>query len=152
MSEPARAHLQRLLDTQFPLARHMGVVVEAAERSGVVLRAPLQPNVNHTGTAFGGSLFAVAVLAGWGWVTCRLALDEIEADTVIQESHMRYLLPVRGALRASLRAPPESEVEKFRKMLQRSGRGRIGLRVDLDEGEKLAARFEGRFAALMRPA
>lgn len=143
-------NLQQLLDAYFPLTAHMGVVVEAADERRVVLRAPLAPNVNHAGTAFGGSLFSVAVLAGWGWVACRLAQERIDAEAVIQESHMRFLAPVRGELRAVLEAPPDAAVEKFRKMLQRSGRGRIGLRVDLHDGGTCAARFDGQFAALLK--
>ncbi len=143
-------NLQRLLDAYFPVSVHMGVVVEAADECRVVLRAPLAPNLNHAGTAFGGSLFSVAVLAGWGWLTCRLAQERIDAEAVIQESHMRFLAPARGELRAVLEAPPAAAVEKFRKMLQRSGRGRIGLRVDVHDGGTCAARFDGQFAALLR--
>lgn len=142
--------LQRLLDAHFPMAAHMGVVVEAADPRRVVLRAPLAPNVNHAGTAFGGSLFSVAVLAGWAWVTCRLAEERIDADAVIQESRMRFLAPARGELRAVLEAPPDAAVEKFGKMLRRSGRGRIGLRVEVRDGGTCAARFDGQFAALLR--
>ncbi len=45
-----------------------GIIVEAADDDEpVVLRAPLAPNANHKGTAFGGSLYSLAVLTGWAW-------------------------------------------------------------------------------------
>ena len=58
------------------LAKHIGIVVESADDSAVVLRAPLAPNANYKGTAFGGSLYSVAVLTGWAWVTRRRLLAE----------------------------------------------------------------------------
>jgi len=120
--------LQKRIIGEFPLARHIGVVVEYAQDSGVVLSAPLASNANHNGNAFGGSLFCVAVLTGWAWVT-------------------RYLAPVQGTLRATLIAPPEEQIERFRKMLRRAGRGRIRLHVDIHCGQAVATQFDGVFAA-----
>jgi thioesterase domain-containing protein len=145
-----RDYLQNQIDSEFPLAKHIGIVVESAEDAGVVLFAPLEPNSNHAGTAFGGSLFCVAVLAGWGWLTRYLAMHQLAADAVVQESTICYLLPVHGALRATLRAPPAEQIDKFRKMLRRAGRGRIHLRVDLQSEQAVATRFDGVFAATIR--
>lgn len=150
--EPAfgKAYLQRLITTEFALARHMGIVVESADDSGIVLCAPLAPNANYKGSAFGGSLFSIAVLTGWSWVTRYLAAAGVAADAVIQESTVRYLTPVEGELRAMLGAPSTAQIEKFRKMLQRAGRGRIRLKVDIRFGQKVATEFEGVFAAALR--
>ncbi len=144
------AALQRLFDDLFPIARHMGVRVETAEAARVVLLAPLAPNANHAGTAFGGSLFSVAALASWGWLTGLLTRDGIDAEAVVQESRMRYLAPVRGELRATLDAPAAPEIARFRRMLERAGRGRIDLAVRLDGGVTPAAQFEGTFVATIR--
>jgi len=145
-----KTYLQERITSEFALARHIGIVVEVAEDSGVVLCAPLAPNANYKGTAFGGSLFSVAVLTGWAWVTRYLAATGVAADAVIQESTVRYLVPVQGMLRASLVAPSAPQIEKFRKMLQRAGRGRIRLKVSIHHGETLATEFEGVFAAAAR--
>jgi thioesterase domain-containing protein len=145
-----RDYLQNRIDTEFALARHIGVVVESADDRGVVLLAPLAPNANYKGTAFGGSLFSVAVLAGWAWVTRYLAATDLPADAVIQESTMRYLTPVEGALRASVVAPSAAQIEKFRKMIRRAGRGRISLTVQIHHGAALATVFDGVFAAAIR--
>jgi thioesterase domain-containing protein len=145
-----KAYLQERITSEFALARHIGIVVETADDYRLVLTAPLAANANYKGTAFGGSLFSVAVLTGWAWVTRYLAATNLPADAVIQESTMRYLVPVQGMLRASLVDPSASQIEKFRKMLQRANRGRIRLRVDIHQGEILAAEFEGVFAATAR--
>jgi thioesterase domain-containing protein len=145
-----REYLQGRIDREFPLARHIGIVVESAEDRGIVLLAPLAPNANFKGTAFGGSLFSIAVLTGWAWITRYLAAHQLSAEAVIQESSIRYRLPVQGDFRSSLAAPSAEHVDKFRKMLRRAGRGRIRLRVDIHYQLAVAAQFDGMFAAAIR--
>ena len=145
-----RDYLQRRIVEEFALARHIGIVVDTADDEDLVLEAPLHANANFKGTAFGGSLFSLAVLTGWAWVTRYLATTDLAADAVIQESTMRYLLPVQGMLRATLVSPSALEIEKFRKMMCRAGRGRIALTVHIHEGATLATEFEGVFAAAVR--
>ncbi len=145
-----RDYLQGRIVSEFALARHIGIVVESADDAAVVLRAPLAPNANYKGTAFGGSLYSVAVLSGWAWVTRYLAARGVAADAVIQESSTRFLAPVQGEIRASVAAPTDAQIDKFRKMLQRAGRGRIRLRVAIHYDQTLATLFEGVFAAAIR--
>jgi len=143
-------YLQRRITREFALAKHIGIVVESADDAAVVLRAPLAPNANYKGTAFGGSLYSVAVLTGWAWVTRYLAARGVAADAVIQESSTRFLTPVQGELRACAAAPPDAQLDKFRRMLQRAGRGRIRLQVEIHYGQGPATLFDGVFAAAIR--
>jgi thioesterase domain-containing protein len=144
-------YLQIRINREIALAKHMGVIVESADDEAVILRAPLAPNSNHKGTAFGGSLYSLAVLTGWAWATRYLAARGINADAVIQESNMRFLVPVQGEMRASIEIPSSGEIDKFAKMLHRAGRGRINLRVNIHHNRVLATIFDGLFAAAMRP-
>jgi thioesterase domain-containing protein len=152
--QPASAfgadYLQDRIDREIMLARPMGVIVEAADDLKLVLRAPLGPNANHKGTAFGGSLYSLAVLTGWAWLTRFLASRKLDAEAVIQESSMRFLKPVHGEMRACLEIPPAADIDKFQKMLVRADRGRIRLQVKMHEGSALATIFDGLFAAAMR--
>jgi thioesterase domain-containing protein len=145
-----REYLQNRILGEFMLARHIGIVVDSADDLRVVLRAPLAANANYKGTAFGGSLYSLAVLTGWAWVTRYLESRGVMADSVIQESSTRFLAPVQGELRASAVAPSDAQIDKFRKMLQRAGRGRIRLRVEIRYEQTLATLFEGVYAAVMR--
>jgi thioesterase domain-containing protein len=143
-------YLRRRIHDEFPLARHIGIGVEQVADDRLVLSAPFEPNANHNGTAFGGSQFCIAVLAGWAWATCYLAARHVAADAVIQESSIRYLAPARGPLRAILQPPPPEGVEKLRRMLRRAGRGRIRLNVDVHDGAELVTQFHGVFAVSVR--
>lgn len=144
------SYLQACIDGEIPLAKHIGVVVEQADDATVVLSAPLQPNANHKRTAFGGSIYCMAVLTAWGWATRYLGMHDIAADAVVQESNIEFLAPVHGELRAHLIPPAAAEIDKFRRMLERAGRGRIQLRVELRNAAQPAARFDGMFAAALR--
>jgi thioesterase domain-containing protein len=134
-------YLQWRIDREIAIARHMGVIVESADDAALVLRAPLALNANHKGTAFGGGLYSLAVLTGWAWLTRHLAVLQIDADAVIQESTMQFLKPITGELRACLSWPAGAEILKF---------DRMRLRVTLHQGQTLAADFAGLFAASMR--
>jgi thioesterase domain-containing protein len=143
-------YLQEMIDREIMLAKPMGIIVESADEATMVLRAPLAPNANHKGTAFGGSLYSIAVLTGWAWMTRFLATRALDAEAVIQESSIRYLAPVHGEMRASIEIPAEAEVDKFQRMLERARRGRIRLQVNVHSGATLATVFDGLFAAAMR--
>jgi thioesterase domain-containing protein len=143
-------YLQNRIDREIMLAKPMGVVVETADETALILRAPLAPNANHKGTAFGGSLYSLAVLTGWAWITRFLATRQLDAQAVIQESNMRFLVPVQGEMRACIRIPSAADINKLQKMLLRAGRGRIRLQVDMHQGSTLATVFDGLFAAAMR--
>jgi thioesterase domain-containing protein len=143
-------YLRRRINDEFPLARHLGIDVELAADDRLVLTAPFEPNANHNGSAFGGSQFCIAVLTGWAWVTRYLAARQVAADAVIQESTIRYLAPAYGPLRAILEPPPPADVERFRRMLRRAGRGRVRLNIEVHGGPNLATRFHGVFAVSIR--
>lgn len=144
------AWLERKLRSEIPLAGHLGIAVLDADDATLRLCAPLGPNRNHQGSAFGGSLFSLAVLTGWAWTTRFLERSGIDADAVVQDSSIHYLAPARGTLESTLELPPADAVERFRRMLERAGRGRIRLAVQIRVGRLEVARFEGSFVATRR--
>lgn len=54
------AELENYLHHQLPLSKVMQVSVLNLSTDSVVLSAPLEPNINHCGTVFGGSAFRMA--------------------------------------------------------------------------------------------
>ena len=84
-----RAHLQSI-----PLVRAMQVEVVGDSAGRLRLRAPLGPNVNDKGSAFGGSLVSLMTLAGWALATRRLGEAGFQADVYVADSQVRYLAPL----------------------------------------------------------
>ena len=96
-----RAKLRR----DMPITRALGLRVVGHEGGGLVLSSPLEPNINHKGTAFAGSLNATATLAGWGTIWLALREHGIRSHVVIQDSTVHYFRPVTGDFTARCKAP-----------------------------------------------
>ena len=142
------AGLQRYLHDHIPLSRQLGAQVEQAGYELVRLAAPLGPNLNHRGTAFGGSLSALAILSGWTWLYVNLRDTGFEGRIVIQSNTMEYLAPAEGDFTATCRAPTKERWEHFRHMLNERGKGRLELDADVLSGDALVATFHGRYVAV----
>lgn len=147
MSTPL-AQLERRILTDIPLARHIGVRAVEFDGRTLTLTAPLAANSNHKGTAFGGSLFSLAVLAGWGLLTLKLAERGIDGELVIQDSRVSYLAPVTRDLTARATLPDDEELDRFLRAVDRHRKGRIRLHVSIEHEGSEAVRFEGTFALL----
>jgi thioesterase domain-containing protein len=142
----AAARLERYVRDSIPLVVHMDVRVLSADIRGVVLEAPLAPNRNHVGTAFGASLHGLATLAGWGLVW--LALEEHpEREVVVAESSMRYRLPANATFQARCLLPPAERLAELSADYASRGRARLVLDVHLLCGGNRVAEFEGTFVA-----
>jgi thioesterase domain-containing protein len=140
------ARLEAYLHAHIPLVRAMQVRVAACDASGLTLAAPLAPNINHEGSAFGGSLAGLATLTGWGLVW--LLLEPVHAThIVVSTSQIDYLRPVTDTLAAHCPWPGEAALDGFRKTLARRGKVRITLHVRMLQQQILCARFSGDFVA-----
>lgn len=146
---PDRAYeLQEVLHHEIPLSQQMGLTVHFYDGACLALRAPLAPNVNHKATAFAGSLTAVATLTGWGTTWLMLHEHSLRGTIVIQESTTRYLLPVGNDFIATCRVPAAHEAERFLSGLQRRGKARLALKVDILDGDgQVAVAFTGNYVA-----
>lgn len=147
-----RATLQQLEQTlhrEIPLTRAMGVTVVRLDARGLVLGAPLAPNLNHKRTAFGGSLATLATLAGWGLVQVLLR-DQAPVTVVIQDSAVDYRHPVTADFEALASWPAAADRTRFLATLVRNGRARIALDVQIRAGDQVAVQFHGRFVAVDR--
>ena len=121
----------------------MGVRVLADDESQFIVEAPVALNSNHLGTAFGGSINAVATLAAYGLVW--LGLRDHAVHVVVAESSIRFLRPVRETIRAICPRPDREVWKAFRARLAGKGKAHIILRVHVVEEGRAAAAFEGTF-------
>jgi thioesterase domain-containing protein len=137
---------ERFFCEKIPLTRAMGVKVEAYDHEKLILTAPLEENHNHLGTAFGGSLCALATLAGYGLLW--LELGDRDCHIVIRSSSISYERPVHGMLRAICRRPDETELSAFKDAFIKKGKARIRLHVSIEEAGEACVAFEGVFVAL----
>lgn len=137
--------IERYFHRRIPLTAAMRVRVDSWDGARLVLSAPLDVNHNHLGTAFGGSLNALAMLAGYGLIW--LLLDDPEAHVVIRRGTVHFHRPVSGDLRAVCVRPPEEAVTAFRGQFAASGKARLALRVHIPQDKQIAVEFDGLYVA-----
>jgi thioesterase domain-containing protein len=140
--------LQQYLYEQIPLSRAMGARVVVADAEGVVLEAPLGPNVNHHRTVFGGSASALAMLSSWALVHVRLHQEEIPRTLVIQRSSMEFERPITEVFSAHSALEHPHRWPQFVNMLHRRGKARVAVTALVRSADAVVARFSGEFVAL----
>ncbi|WP_109125347.1 YiiD C-terminal domain-containing protein [Dyella sp. C11] len=155
MSTTERHTLARKMVTfmrdEIPLAQTMDLALHDCDEGRLSLAAPLGPNINDKGCAFGGSLVSVMTLNGWGLVELELRMRGIECDVFVGESTVRYLEPVWGDFLSEAQLAEGADWVTFFDTLDARGRARVEVACRVPgTGEKPAATLEARFVAKKR--
>ncbi len=151
MNDSAASSLLRFIRDEIPLARAMDLELSAHDDDRLVLRAPLAPNVNDKGCAFGGSLVSLMTLAGWGLVELALRRNDQDCDVFVGESTVRYLQPVWTDFHAEARLAPDADWTVFFDTLQARGKARVEVACQVPGTDgRPAATLAARFVAKRR--
>lgn len=138
-----RLAIERLIKEQMPLAKAMDVRVVRLDENHVELTCPLAPNHNHLGSAFGGSLSTLMILAAY----CRLfyMIDDT-GHVLLKSSSYEFFTPVHEELKAVCQSPSLEAREAFLNAYRKKGRARLTLTSEilLKDGT-IAARMIGEF-------
>jgi thioesterase domain-containing protein len=134
-----------------PLTRAMALRVDAFDGHSLRLVAPLAPNVNDKGCAFGGSLASLLTLSCWGLARLALARAGQQADIYVQDSSISYFAPVFADLSAVASAAADDSIDAFLARFAQRGKARIAMVADVYEGTTLATRMSARFVAIRKP-
>lgn len=142
------AALRELWHARIPLSAAMELEPLRFADHALELRAPLHPNRNVHDTGFAGSLYAAAVLCGWGLVHLELARAGLPGTVVVARAGIEYLRPVAGDFRCRCEVSAPVLAEAF-DALRARGKCRLELTVDVSvEGDEegSAARLTGTYA------
>ncbi|HMH68664.1 MAG TPA: YiiD C-terminal domain-containing protein [Pinirhizobacter sp.] len=152
MSTEPSQHLSALL-ARIPLVQAMQLQLHAWDPGQLVMAAPLAPNVNDKGCAFGGSLASVMTLAGWGLVELAMHARGQDADIFVGTSTVSYLQPVWDDFQAVATLDERTDWEAFFDDWARHGHARAQVLVTVPgPGDKPAATLQARFVAKRRKA
>jgi thioesterase domain-containing protein len=146
-----KQELQAALEKHIPLTLALGLTVEEASSGLVRLSFPLEPNRNHQNMAFGGSLYAAAVLAGWSLLWCVLRENRVAGEVIIAASGERFLSPVDAAFTAECSAPAGAYALALR-TLHRRGMARVNAESEILCGGKRCMIFGGTYGLLEKGA
>ncbi|MBU72545.1 MULTISPECIES: YiiD C-terminal domain-containing protein [Spongiibacter] len=146
MSNAVARKLDEFIARHLPTAQHMQLAVADYDSRSLTLTAPLGPSINDKLTAFGGSIYVVAVMACWGMVYLRCVEQGLDPDIVVAKGEIDYMKPVDGDIVASSLPTDEADWTQFFEDFAERGRAKIALSSEVRIGDAVAARFSGLYA------
>lgn len=139
---------EQALHRKIPLSHAMQMKVKELSLQRAVLTAPLDPNINHVGTGFGGSLYAMGALSCYALFLEISRQAGVDSDAlVIQRGEIEYLAPVEGDFESVVNAPSAGEMRLFHESLKKRGRGRLNLTAEIQVEGEVKARFSGDYVS-----
>jgi thioesterase domain-containing protein len=146
----AAARLQADILEHIPLARAMQLTVPRYTGDELEMAAPLAPNINDKGCAFGGSMASLLTLAGWGLIELGLHAQGLRCDIYVGDSTVRYLEPVWGELRGVARFVEKGAMAGLVAAVRDTGKGRADVVCEIAGQAGAAATLAARFFARLR--
>jgi len=141
--------LEEAMHSFTPISKAMGITVVSYDRESLTVAAPLAPNINPHQSAFGGSLFSVAALAGWGLMQLKLSELLLDCNTVVMSGEVSYQRPVIDELLCVCRLPGDSG--KVFETLVRDGAVSTTLTSVFRSNSKDAMRLAAKYHVKKRP-
>ena len=149
-NDSAAAALEAHILDNIPLADAMNLKVRRYTGDELEMSAPLTPNVNDKGCAFGGSMASLLTLAGWGLIELGLRAQELECDIYVGDSHLRYHEPVWSELRGAARFAAPDALARLAFALRERGKGHAEVVCEMRGDKRAAATLTARFFAVLR--
>lgn len=144
MTSAERTRLEQLLQEHIPLAGAMQARIRGFDGNTLTVEAPLAANQNHYGTAFGGSIYTVSLLAGWGLAS--LLLDQA-GMVVVEHAEAEYRRPIKQDLVAVAQPAAGTVAAAFAADFRTTGRAHLDVTIEIGPPQQPAFRLNARFAA-----
>jgi len=139
--------LQQKIRTGIPLSETMEFEIAELTPNSIRVQAPLAPNVNVHGTGFAGSIYSIAVLAGWALCTHIMNVRSMAGDLVVASAEIKYRAPVTGEILCGSEASG-ADCRAFQAGFDTNGKGRLVLSVEV--GERPSAVLLGTYYAVAK--
>jgi thioesterase domain-containing protein len=129
---------------EIPIVAAMQMAVESYDGRSLSVRAPLDANRNVHGTTFAGSLYSACVLTGWGAVWLALRERDLAGVIYASESSVQYRKGVERDFVCRC-AWEDGALDAGLEKLKASGRATFELVCTIDNGDKRAVTFNGKY-------
>lgn len=139
--------LQTTWHNTIPLSKAMNVRLCYYDQHSLITSCDQVFNKNLHNTMFAGSIYTLATLTGWGWIYMQLELAGINSQTyiVLAEGKIRYLAPITGFAYAKTQIDYSTGNTDN---LQKGKKARFSIKVEICNGDSIAAIFEGLYVAI----
>ena len=118
----------------------------------LTMEAPLAPNINNKGTAFGGSIASIGLFGGWAVATLAFMDRGIDnSEIVVYRHEITFERPARGHLEVRVRMNPD----EFAACLDRLRAGsdqrlRFNIEVELLHDDQRCATMSGVYVVWLK--
>ena len=113
-----------------PILEAMGIRVVDARPGRAVAELPAEPNINHFGVTYAGSLFSVAEMLGG--VLSLVSFDLDGMVPVVKASSIRFRRPAVGVIRAEVSLSAD-EIARVQSDAETTGKGEFELEAVLTD-------------------
>jgi thioesterase domain-containing protein len=115
-----------------PLLNAMRLALVDYDDLVLTMEAPLAPNINNKGTAFGGSIASICLFGGWAMATLAFMDHGIhDTEIVVYKNEMTFERPARGHLVVRVTID-RGEFEACLRQLQAGSDERIRFEVSVE--------------------
>ncbi|GLX78083.1 GNAT family N-acetyltransferase [Thalassotalea insulae] len=144
LGEQARL-LQNTWHSTIPMSKAMNIAISYYDGSKLATHCEPLFNKNLHNTMFAGSIYTLATLTGWGWVYLQLANNHCQGDIVLADASIKYIAPVAGV--ASGQTNNEVASGECAPLLKQQ-KARFNVEVNIYSGDKVAAKFTGKYVVI----
>ncbi|HDP26325.1 MAG TPA: DUF4442 domain-containing protein [Deltaproteobacteria bacterium] len=126
-----------IIEATIPIAQKMGVKIVGMRDRYARIMMPLEPNINHIGTMYAGSLFTLGEFSGG--VIYAASFDLTRFFPIVKEVSIRFLRLAKTDMHLELELTKE-QVEQITREADEKGKADYGLDLKLmdDQGEVCA--------------
>jgi thioesterase domain-containing protein len=139
--------LEEFLYSSIPVVKSLQLAVNESDDS-IEFTIPLEPNINHAGSIFGGSLASLSALAGFGAIISRVKKLGINARVLIVENSNRYRRPADSTASCQITSEVLDNIEKEVAAINEGSRGRITLELTITAGDTQAVKSTGVYVVI----
>jgi thioesterase domain-containing protein len=137
---------------EIPLLTAMDLSFVGFDDLRLTMEAPLAPNINNKGTAFGGSIASICLFGGWAVATLAFTDNDIHnTEIVVFKNEMTFERPARGHLTVDAYIKP-ADFEACLARLQANdpGRIRLDIHVHLFHDDDRCATMQGLYVVWLK--
>lgn len=146
------SQLQNQLENEIPITKTLGFKINSLSLQEAKCLLPLQPNINHKQTLFGGSQYSGCALACYSLFLFNVrGLKETTNNIVVSKAEISYKKPVTEDAQIVATWLSDEERVHFLESLQRKGKARVRLlaRV-IGADDLLLSEFQGHFVVILK--
>ena len=135
-----------------PLLTAMHLSFVGYDDLALTMEAPLAPNINNKGTAFGGSIASICLFGGWAVATLAFLDNDIDnTEIVVYKNEMTFERPARGHLRVNAYLKPDDFEACLARLRARDPeRIRLDIHVDLFHEDQRCATMQGLYVVWLK--